>query len=44
MEHGCSHYKRACMKKCEECNEFFTCRFCHDDAKYLNEKDIKKAH
>lgn len=44
MEHGCAHYKRACMKKCEECNEFFTCRFCHDDAKYLNERDVKKAH
>jgi RING finger/CHY zinc finger protein 1 len=32
------------MKKCAECEEFFNCRFCHDDAKYLNESDVKKAH
>lgn len=32
------------MKKCETCKEFFNCRFCHDDKKYLNEMDVKKAH
>lgn len=44
MEYGCSHYRRACLKKCEECKEFFSCRFCHDEIKYMGEKDIKKAH
>eukprot|EP00347_Sterkiella_histriomuscorum_P014153 403361959 len=44
MEYGCQHYRRGCQKKCPECEEFFPCRFCHDDAKYLNEKDIKKSH
>ncbi|CDW77578.1 UNKNOWN [Stylonychia lemnae] len=44
MKLGCQHYKRGCQKKCPECKEFFTCRFCHDDAKYLNEKDVKKSH
>lgn len=44
MPYGCQHYRRAAMKRCEECKEFFTCRFCHDDAKYLNERDVKKAH
>jgi hypothetical protein len=34
MKEGCAHYRRACMKKCEECKEFFPCRFCHDDVKY----------
>ena len=44
MKEGCAHYKRACKKRCEQCQEFFTCRFCHDDKKYLNEPDVKKAH
>lgn len=41
---GCSHYKRRCKKRCPECLEFFSCRFCHDDVKYYNSKDIKKSH
>ncbi len=44
MTYGCVHYRRGCKKRCEKCQEFFPCRFCHDDFKYLNERDIKKAH
>ena len=41
---GCKHYKRRCQKRCPECEEFFTCRLCHDDVKYHNEWDPKKCH
>ncbi|TNV76063.1 hypothetical protein FGO68_gene5505 [Halteria grandinella] len=44
MWEGCDHYRRACMKKCEECKEYFQCRLCHDDVKSLNEADPLKAH
>ena len=44
MEYGCQHYRRGCSKKCNECGEFFTCRFCHDEVKYLGEPDPKKSH
>lgn len=42
--YGCKHYRRRCQKKCEECDEFFTCRICHDEEKYENVYDHKKAH
>ena len=41
---GCTHYRRRCQKKCNECNEFFTCRVCHDESKYHNELDYLKSH
>ena len=41
---GCQHYKRRCQLSCSECDEFHTCRFCHDDLKYYNERDHKKIH
>ena len=41
---GCKHYKRKCEKKCEDCQEFFACRFCHDEEKYYKEYDPKKNH
>ena len=41
---GCPHYKRGCAKQCDECKEFFPCRFCHNEAKSDLEKDAKKQH
>ena len=41
---GCAHYRRRCQKRCTECEEFFTCRVCHDEEKYHNEWDVKKTH
>jgi hypothetical protein len=41
---GCAHYKRKCQLKCPKCEEFFTCRLCHDDEKNLHERDPKKMH
>lgn len=41
---GCKHYRRRCQKKCAECDQFYTCRFCHDDVAYHNEFDLKKNH
>jgi len=43
-KNGCSHYKRKCSIVCKECNEPFICRICHDNEKYDDEMDIKKAH
>ncbi|KAK9470295.1 zinc-ribbon-domain-containing protein [Dipodascopsis tothii] len=28
---GCSHYRRAVKLQCSTCNEWHTCRFCHDE-------------
>lgn len=28
---SCAHYKRNCHKKCEKCDKFYPCRFCHDE-------------
>ncbi|TNJ30530.1 Zinc finger domain-containing protein [Giardia muris] len=28
---GCEHYVRGCRVRCEQCQKFFPCRFCHDD-------------
>lgn len=28
---GCEHYQRACKLECNECNKWYTCRFCHDN-------------
>tara|TARA_X000000368_G_C22892898_1_gene650479 strand:- start:39 stop:920 length:882 start_codon:yes stop_codon:yes gene_type:complete len=30
----CSHYTNKCMVYCEECEDFFNCRLCHDDMVY----------
>jgi RING finger/CHY zinc finger protein 1 len=37
---GCSHYKRKAQLLAPCCNQFFPCRFCHDEA----QTDPKKAH
>ena len=26
----CVHYDRGCQLKCDECDEFYSCRFCHN--------------
>jgi len=41
---GCPHYKRNCMKKCPDCNLFFTCRLCHNEEMFEKEPDFKKKH
>ena len=41
---GCKHYKRRCQVRCPDCQEFHTCRHCHDEIKYHNEPDPKKSH
>lgn len=40
----CAHYDRGCDLLSACCNEFYPCRFCHDQVKNEEEKDIKKAH
>ena len=40
---GCEHYKRGCSLKCPDCEEYHTCRFCHNE-KWEYYKDIKKQH
>jgi RING finger/CHY zinc finger protein 1 len=37
---GCTHYKRKAQLLAPCCNQFFPCRFCHDEA----QTDPKKAH
>lgn len=43
-KYGCSHYKRKCSIICIECKGIYICRICHDNERYDNEMDIKKAH
>ncbi len=40
---GCSHYKRNVKLQCSACNQWYTCRFCHDEAEdhSLNRKETK---
>ncbi|XP_019248274.1 PREDICTED: E3 ubiquitin-protein ligase MIEL1-like [Nicotiana attenuata] len=33
MLYGCEHYRRRCKLRAPCCNEIFTCRHCHNDAK-----------
>ena len=28
---GCYHYNRGCSMLCPQCNQWFTCRLCHDE-------------
>lgn len=28
---GCEHYQRSCKLECNDCNKWYTCRFCHDN-------------
>lgn len=28
---GCQHYRRKCKVYCPECDDYWTCRFCHDE-------------
>lgn len=44
MEHGCSHYRRRCRLRAPCCDEVFTCRHCHNDAKNGGEEDPKLRH
>ncbi|GAQ87904.1 RING finger and CHY zinc finger domain-containing protein 1 [Klebsormidium nitens] len=44
MEHGCSHYRRRCRLRAPCCNEVFTCRHCHNEAKNAGEEDPKLRH
>jgi len=39
---NCEHYKRHCHLKCNICNEFYPCRFCHDNIKshLFNRKEV----
>ena len=41
---SCSHYQRGCQLLAPCCNEFFSCRFCHDEVHYENQRDVKKQH
>lgn len=40
----CNHYNRGCHLLYNCCNEYFPCRFCHDDAKNSYELDVKLMH
>ncbi|CAH9132661.1 unnamed protein product [Cuscuta epithymum] len=33
MLYGCDHYRRRCKLRAPCCNEVFTCRHCHNEAK-----------
>lgn len=44
MKHGCSHYRRRCRLRAPCCNEVFTCRHCHNEAKNAGEEDPKLRH
>ncbi|GFP81503.1 ring finger and chy zinc finger domain-containing protein 1 [Phtheirospermum japonicum] len=33
LEQGCSHYRRRCRIRAPCCNEIFSCRHCHNEAK-----------
>ncbi|KAL6536284.1 hypothetical protein OROGR_012856 [Orobanche gracilis] len=33
LNYGCSHYHRRCRVRSPCCNEIFSCRHCHNDAK-----------
>ncbi|TNV76650.1 hypothetical protein FGO68_gene5314 [Halteria grandinella] len=41
---SCKHYKNQVLLQCSQCSEYFPCRFCHNQAKYDQEKDPKKQH
>jgi RING finger/CHY zinc finger protein 1 len=41
---GCAHYKRKATLLAPCCNQYFPCRFCHDQAMYEEAKDPKTAH
>ncbi|QCE16179.1 hypothetical protein DEO72_LG11g3192 [Vigna unguiculata] len=42
MEYGCQHYRRRCRIRAPCCNEIFSCRHCHNEAK--NNIDIDQKH
>ncbi|CAI0444623.1 unnamed protein product [Linum tenue] len=44
MEHGCSHYRRRCSVRAPCCNEVFSCRHCHNEAKNDIKVDQKLRH
>lgn len=41
---NCEHYNRGCDLLAPCCNEFFPCRFCHDQQHYEEERDVLKQH
>ncbi|KAK6129726.1 hypothetical protein DH2020_036527 [Rehmannia glutinosa] len=44
LEYGCSHYRRRCRIRAPCCNEIFSCRHCHNDAKNSICVDQKLRH
>jgi len=42
--YGCTHYKRGCMLFCDRCEEYFSCRFCHDQIKNASSLPPKEQH
>jgi RING finger/CHY zinc finger protein 1 len=44
LARGCEHYRRGCELLAPCCNEWFTCRVCHDAVKSEGERDPKRAH
>ncbi|KAK6129700.1 hypothetical protein DH2020_036566 [Rehmannia glutinosa] len=44
LEYGCSHYRRRCRIRAPCCNEIFSCRHCHNEAKNSICVDQKLRH
>jgi len=43
-DRGCNHYKRNCQLHCHQYDQYFTCRFCHDEFWDSNIKEVEKHH
>ncbi|XP_041993847.1 probable E3 ubiquitin-protein ligase RZFP34 isoform X2 [Salvia splendens] len=44
MQYGCPHYRRRCRIRAPCCNEIFSCRHCHNDAKNSISIEQKLRH
>ncbi|XP_057810522.1 probable E3 ubiquitin-protein ligase RZFP34 isoform X1 [Salvia miltiorrhiza] len=44
MQYGCSHYRRRCRIRAPCCNEIFSCRHCHNEAKNSISIEQKLRH